>query len=66
MTVPSTEKSLPCATCVLQKPGSFTWETRKISQRCAGREILVKVVATGICGSDVSAAMAPRASQGPN
>lgn len=54
MTASSTEKSLTSTTCVLQKPGYFTCETREVSQRCVGRQVLVKVAATGICGSDVS------------
>ena len=39
---------------VLQKPRSFNYEHRpKPAFRCS-RDVVVKVIATGLCGSDVS------------
>ena len=40
--------------CVLQKGGSaFYYETREIPTLQSDRDVIVRVVATGLCGSDV-------------
>ena len=39
---------------VLQRAGEFTFEERLTPTSCSSREILVRIIATGVCGSDVS------------
>jgi hypothetical protein len=39
---------------VLQRAGQFAFEERPAPTPCSSREILVRIIATGVCGSDVS------------
>ena len=39
---------------VLQMAGEFTFEERRTPASYSSREILVRIIATGVCGSDVS------------
>lgn len=39
---------------VLKPGGSFYYETRKAPEVQSERDVIVKIVATGLCGSDVS------------
>ncbi|KFA66605.1 hypothetical protein S40285_09348 [Stachybotrys chlorohalonatus IBT 40285] len=52
--VPATEPSRQSEAFVLKKVGKFRFEDRDESRPCATTEVVVRVVATGICGSDVS------------
>ena len=41
---------------VLKQAGEFFYEQRKVSQLATSRHVRVRVVATGLCGSDVCCA----------
>lgn len=38
---------------VLKRQGEFAYETRSTPELPTSRHVLVKIIATGICGSDV-------------